>query len=206
MKKRLMEYWVMVTADPKKASILGGLVVVALVMWVRAGVLSKSSENQAPGPRQAGAAQQTDIGSGSAMDRKLASANRIELPSLTPLERNLFLPSERYFPLPSQTEVSEPSPAKSPIRNDDIEQEDEAALAARHEQRIREQAKNLRVRSIMLGSSPTAVIETHGSRRGAAQVLRIGQQIEGFTLIEVHRSRVVVEQDGIRVALTLATP
>jgi len=206
VKKRLMEFWVIVTADPKKASVLGGLVLVALVMWIRAGIVSGSSEKPAPGPRQAGASQLTSSAAGASKGREHAGADRIALPSLTPLERNLFLPSERYFPLPSQTEAPEPSTAKSPIGNDDKEQVDEAALAALHEQRIREQAERLRVRSIMLGSSPTAVIETRGSRGGAARVLRVGQQIDGFTLVEVHRSHVVVVQDGIRVALTLATP
>ena len=76
-------------------------------------------------------------------------------------------------------------------------------VRARISARVEEQAGLLKVRSIVLGQNPNAVVESKGRVR---QVVRIGQVIDGFTLVEVVADSIVLEMDSVRVRLSLARP
>jgi hypothetical protein len=119
------------------------------------------------------------------------------------LSRNLFALDESYFPRPSQTEPLRVLPKTSAGSAFQERAENADEVRARASARIEELAKSLKLRSIVLGQSPLAVIETKGRERN---VVRVGQEIDGFTLVEVATNSVVVEMESVRVRLTLARP
>ena len=62
----------------------------------------------------------------------------------------------------------------------------------------------LRLRGTLLGSSPTAVLETVSDRK--SHVLRPGQEFAGFTLVEIGSASVTLEKEGFTVELERARP
>lgn len=209
MKKQLFEMWVKVTADKKKASVLGALVLIALVMWGRAAVMggpapSKSSASvKGPGTARGDGAKS---GAKNAKEGEVREAARsVHLPALTPLSRNLFIPSEEHFPLPSQTETTVRESPKYPVGNDEKLLEQERLRQETLVRTVRDEAARLRLRTTMSGANPIAVIQTPGGGKSGA-VVRIGQTVEGFTLLEVHSARVVLEKSGVVVELTVPMP
>jgi hypothetical protein len=73
-------------------------------------------------------------------------------------------------------------------------------------ERVMKEAASLRLRGSLIGSTPMAVIEVTGKRADKGNVVRPGQVVEGFTLIEVHSTGVVLEKDGVRVELRRVLP
>lgn len=79
---------------------------------------------------------------------------------------------------------------KSPVKNADAPNERAKALV------LREQAKALGLRSTVLGSNPTAIINSG--------VYHVGDQIEGFRIVTIRARQVMVEKDGITLAVDMA--
>ncbi len=195
----LIRLWVMVTADRRKAIALGALLAVGGILWVRAMIVT--------GGRSSGAARaqrtSTVASEGGASGNKGASETSreqriVHLPAIAPLERDLFALSDSHFPPSAQTEPSVEQPPKSLTGTDD-------SLGS--EQQVREEASRLRLRSTIVGGAPMAVIEIRGAgRTSEAKVLRPGESVEGFILIEVRRDLVVLEKQGVRVEVGAPAP
>jgi hypothetical protein len=58
----------------------------------------------------------------------------------------------------------------------------------------------------MVGSRLAAVIEATVERQTTSHVLRPGQSVEGFVLVEVHTDRVLLEKEGVMVEMFIQTP
>lgn len=208
MKGKLREFWVVVTDDRRKATVLGALLLLLMGLGVK-------TFFDGPGPRGSDAAIKRDPGSNvtdagqNAVTRTMValgggpSSRVISLAPTPRLSRNLFSLDESYFPRPAQTEQPRVSSkgSSAPVIEARLENADE--LKARSVARVEEQARSLRLRSIVLGQNPIAVIE---SKDRARNVVRIGQAIDGLTLMEVVTNSVVLEMDGVRVRLSLARP
>jgi hypothetical protein len=209
VKARLTEAWIAITADKRKAVVLGALTLVALVTVTRAALSQKKPAGLRP---VAGASAPAAADAAAGLVRAENRESRTEAPvvrlaAIPPLTRNLFLASERHFPYPAQTEGSGGTPAKSPVGTDEkSEEEIERALAEERVRLVNEEAAGLRLRSTMLGTSPLAVVESAKGARGGSAVLRVGQAFEGFTLVEVHRESAILEKDGVRVEIRLPLP
>lgn len=208
MKRKLRELWVVVTDDRRKATALAALLLVLAVMGVKTMV-------DGAGPRGSRAALKGDSASSvadagqDAVTRTMAAlgggpASRVISLAPTPrLSRNLFALDESHFPLPVQTEPLRTSPKTSTDATVEARPENADEVKARVIARVEEQAKSLRLRSTLLGQSPIAVIESKGRERN---VVRIGQVVDGFTLVEVATNSVLLEMESVRVRLTLARP
>ncbi len=119
--------------------------------------------------------------------------------------RDLFHFDARIFPPPVQAEPETENSAKSDVRSDDPPTVS-AFSSGQRAAEIRTEAERFRLRSTLLGAQPIAVIAIGGGPSGQrSEMLRIGEAIEGFELIEIQQRSVTVEKDGVRVRLNIAS-
>lgn len=208
MSRKVRELWVVVTDDRRKATVLAALLIVLVGMAVKTLVIGS-------GPRGSKAALKSDsvasvaAAGQDAVTRTMAAlgggpTSRVISLAPTPrLSRNLFALDESHFPLPVQTEPERVSPKASTNAKVEVRPENADDLKAQEVARVEERAKSLRLRSIVLGHSPIAVIENKARERN---VVRVGQSVDGFTLEEVAANSVLLEMESVRVRLTLARP
>lgn len=208
MKPQLNRFLVLLNAERKKLGVLGVLMLALVAAGVRAVVLS--------GPRSASAAvragadgEREGEGSGGTGSSASGGTRRpdIQAPIPADLKRDLFAINEEHFPRPAQTEPADavapksaPAKVETPSRVEPPRQEDPP------EARAAEDLRKLRLKGTILGGTPMAVIELTGQRDKRSSVVRPGEQIEGFTLIEVKSGGVVLEKYGIKLELKRALP
>lgn len=206
MKDRLLGMWYVVIEDRKKAGILG-------VLLLALGALAVKSMLSA-GPNQSSAASGGDSSPGQVGQTALSRAAELvarlqrrqfrEVPAAPRLSRDLFAVDERRFP-PPIVEVPvrvEPPPERiEPVIKSDPEDADD--LRAREIARIREEAEGFKLRSVVVGQNPLAVIELPGKRR---TVVPLGGSVNGFKVEEVTTESVELVKDAVRVRLKLTVP
>jgi len=202
MQERLRDLWIVITADKKKAGVLGGLLVVALVLWART-ALTESPKRAAASDDQATTQTSTgtagDSGDGANGSEKPREIVRAVSPAL--LQRDLFAVSDERLAPPAQPDPSEEAGHKSEAGSDDKPVEQERSARLTRDERVREEARRLRLRSTMLGRRPMAVIEVTKDRSRTSGVVRLGESIEGFRVVEIAARAAVLEKDGVRVVL-----
>lgn len=200
---------VVLAAEKKKAGVLSVLLLLLVVAGVRSTMQAGPSKARAATvsqERRAAAAAAAEKEASGNMTRRARPPVTVERPR--PLRRDLFLLSEAHFPLPSQTEPPARMPPKSGSSNVEAAVRKPAGPATEHSaaERVRKEAGSLRLRGTLIGSTPMAVIEVTGKRADKGNVVRPGQVVEGFTLIEVQSTGVVLEKDGVRVELRRVLP
>ena len=196
---RVREMWILVMADRKKAGALVALGAVLLFtmgrqLWdvgPRRASGNDTSENEILDPSRRAIT----------LDELRVEGPMIDVSAPSRVERNVFGFDARSFPDPSQSapssgfgEKSEPEAVESP-------REAERARAEQIARMVREEAGGLRLKSTLMGPNPMAVIEYGTRGRATAKTLRVGDQVEGFTLVHVEVSRVVIEKHGVEVEL-----
>jgi len=183
--------------DPKKASILGVLVLVLLIVGVRevarragspgagsaatpraggaggeAGLRKPVNALKAPGPPKGGNRQADASGPGAKL----------------PVDRDIFTPNMMYFPV---EEAAKPSKVVSAAA---VIDPNAKAEAARRE--VLARAKALSLQSTVIGAVPTAIVN--------GRVLRVGDWINDLQVIEINSRSCQLEKSGIRVVLEMA--
>jgi len=204
--EKLREIWYVLTADKKKAGVLGVSLAVLAVLGLKTLLPLNPSASQASPDGKNLSDSPVSMGQ-DALERTVASLDRarsggyVRVPESPALQRDLFAVDPRDFPPPVQAaSVTRPTPeTKQPeVEQPELNADDEWAL---REKRVAKEADALRLGSVMVGRSPLAVIETTKGRRN---VLRVGGVVEGFTLLEVTADSVLLEKDGVKVRLWLA--
>lgn len=199
MKERLIEAWVLLIADKKKAGILAVLTVAALGLGLRAMVT---------GGKPASASAATGAVTGSSTDLGKAPAEAFEqaplvvLPPTEPLTRDLFVPGPAFGGKPAQPEQTDDSGPKSAQGTDDKTPVSPELRRLELERAVRDEASRLQLSSTMVGANPIAVFQQEGSN-GSRAVLRIGETIDGFELVSVSARNAVLIKNGIRVELSI---
>jgi hypothetical protein len=201
MRGRLVETWILLKSDPRKAGALGVLGLVLLVLVLKALVLG--------GPRRASGAStsgsENEVGdrglSAITLDELRVEGPIIEVPAPRGVARNVFVFDEGAFPPPAQSAPSSQVEPKSGSEAAESPREDRLSRAEKIERDVREEAGALRVKSILMGPNPLAVIESGARGHRSQHTLRIGDVHEGFTLVSIEAARVVMEKHGVRVEL-----
>lgn len=200
-----------VAADPKKSAVLGALALVAVAMWMRSGFTmvgpspAGASQDQKTDASRAGEVLATTA-SEIASVRERLSRREVTLPRPEEATRDLFALSGAFRP-PDDPNVTTPQESpKSPSSSDDTE-------AARMERErlarieaMRKEAGRFRLRSVIVGQRPAAVIEVTGAGRPRSVVLRKGQAVEGFVLTEIRPNSVLLMKDDFPFELKLEFP
>jgi hypothetical protein len=203
MKQRLIESWVMVTADKRKAGVLGLLLVTALVLWARAAILGGEPASASAATSKAGNGS-SDQGksSGASPTGEFELAPMVLLPRSRALTRDLFTPGPEFGPQPLQPDQTDATGPKSAPGKDDNLPVSPELRRQELERAVRDEASRLHLSSTMVGSNPVAVIQSEG-KNGSRSVLRIGESLDGFELVEVTAREVVLIKNGIRVELSI---
>jgi len=203
MKQRFAETWVLITADKRKAVALTVLLLVAGGLWARMMLLGgkPASASAAQGVTTAGSSDQGQ-GAGTGVMGGFEARPLVVIPRTVSLTRDLFAPGPAFGSQPLQTDQPDDSGPKSAQGSDDKSPVSPELRRLELERVVREEASRLHLSSTMVGSNPVAVIQHEGTN-GERAVLRIGQSIDGFELVEVTARNVVLTKNGIRVELSI---
>lgn len=198
MKQKLQELIVVAQADPKKAIVLGALMIALVVIGARqflgAGPSSALAQDAVDAVREE-ALGLSDI------EQYVHTGPTTVVPAPSGALRDLFRFDERHFPLPVEEQEDEGTSAKSDDSSDDPTP-GVVDPSAQQAARIREEAERFRLRSTLLGTSPVAVFDFGtGSRETRSTMLRIGEVFRGFTLVSVSHRQAVIEQGDLRFTL-----
>jgi hypothetical protein len=184
-------------ADPKKAGILGVLMVVMVVLFVRAASSSTPTSAQAS-VNGAHSITLPDNLRGlprpnSAVAELMKWADRPIPPALT---RNFFVVNYEYYP----QDGTKPAPA--PVRlaqGDGFWDQLAKSIAIRADQKldqealrekIHREAAALKVQSTMMGASPKALIN--------GQLVGVGDVVASFRVLKIEARGVILEREGIK--------
>ncbi len=208
MKRKLAEMWLLITADRKRTTILGALLIVLVGVSVQT-FMSR-------GPKRASASGDNGDGAGATPDSRtgviadLPASEIITVVRATPVSRDIFQLDDEAFPPPQTEPPSEltTDATKSAPGSVETPRADPSPPVDDVNRRVAQEASRLKLRSVVIGGSvPTVVIETSNERRRARRVvLAAGQTIEGFTLVEIANEQAILEKEGVRVVLERDLP
>ncbi|MEX1016467.1 MAG: hypothetical protein WD534_09760 [Phycisphaeraceae bacterium] len=169
----------------RKLAIMAGLLVVALLLWGRLLLQSPLPQTATATANVAARAQPATPLPALEVGPQARAVVQVDLPDY--LTRDLFnFPAEEHaWAVPKNVEPEANEEKSEPQRSDD-----QLRSAT-----VRKAAEDLQLRSVMMGESPSAVIN--------GRVLRPGQQIQGFTLLEVSERHVLLERHGVIVRLKM---
>jgi hypothetical protein len=185
------------TQRPKMLS-LGVLAVAFLIMFGRNVI--------APGLRSASAATADRPASqqaGLAANEPASGGKRETVVCATPppFGRDVFAFDRDHFPLPNTDDESRAIEPKSSHLPDEDTQGSAEPTREQIEAGVREEARALELRSLIVGGTPLAVIEVTGGASRGRHVLEAGESLLGFRIVEVRKGSVVIEKDGVSVEL-----
>lgn len=215
MNQKLREFWALAKAEGKKTVVLGVLLLVCAVLGARALLTGKPkrptvapvapvagspAKAHAPGPLTAQPALPPAPAEPGADDLDLSPPRRYaQRPVPT---RDLFALNPALFPDPAGAGVADGAAgAKSATGIDDKSGADAPPEAGALRRRALEDASRLRVRSLMLGAQPAAVLESAIGDARRAEVVRVGDRVAGFVVAEITSIGVRVERDGAEALL-----
>ena len=183
--------------DTRKTFILGGLLVVAGIVAGRlivkeltpaetyAGV---SAAGGGPGPSHAGLGTSVTVPAppGRPTAGGASPASYVQQLSHN-ITRNIFWPNPDFFPPEPVVEPAKKVVTKVTV---DARKETEAAIKA-----VRTQAGTLALQSTVVSDEPTAIIN--------GRVLRVGEWINGFKVVEITSHTCALEKKGVKVILAM---
>jgi len=183
--------------DPKKASILGVLALVLLIIGGRevakrvglpktgsAATAQIKGQSGGPSLQESGVTTET---AGNVQDgvSGLHTPNE-DMPEL-PVDRDIFTPKETYFPIER---------AKKPVQTVSATVVDPNARKEAVKREIQAQAQSLSLQSTVVGSVSTAIVN--------GRVLHVGDWINDFQVVKITSRYCQLEKSGIRVMLEMA--
>lgn len=205
MSDQLREFWAIVTADRKKAAVLGGLALVAGGLWIRAAVTSgpsKATASDAPRMTESAKKRAKKLAKSDEDSSSKTPSQTITIQSPDPLTRDLFVVSDALLASSSQMEPADARAPKSAAGIDDKSLRPAGLGAETPKQRVTREAAELRLRSTMIGANPIAVFQNPNGSRQSASMVRIGGDIAGFKLVAVRAHEAELEKEGIRVTVS----
>jgi len=202
MRAKIAEIKVLLATDKKQATILAGLLVFLVISMGRM-LLNMSPSKAQARDRTASKSVDRDKSHGSGNGALRMS---IELPALPDGTRDIFALNPEKFPEPAQPDQSAEVPPKSDASMDESVEARALSEQQLAERGVRQEAERLRLKSTILGSNPIAVIEAPQKGKTRSVVLGVGDELDGFKLIEIQRFSVLIEKNGVRVELTRSLP
>ncbi|MBI1335680.1 MAG: hypothetical protein GC164_01810 [Phycisphaera sp.] len=170
------------TADKKKLSMMVGLLCVGMLLWGRL-LLKQVPRTALAVPKTAASA----VVNPDPIDAGSATVKRVVVDVTIPADpgRDLFAWDPTRYPKVLDNQAVAEAGKLGPQRTDEVREADMQAQAK----------KSLTLQSTVLGARPWALIN--------GKVLLVGQEIEGFKLIEVLARGVIVEKESLRVQLEM---
>jgi hypothetical protein len=187
-------------ASPGRSSAVTGLVVILIVAWARLLVGGKTGPAPARGSAAGNASAVTIKAETPWAARPTDSASRLrkwaEAP-VKPLARNPFtIPLDSY-----PHDGSKMAAEASGTGYWDLVRKSMSARADQQEQRqilvdnVRIAAGTLKLQSTIMGKKPGAMLN--------GQMVREGSTVSGFHVVKIEARRVIVEREGVKLALMM---
>ncbi len=196
MRNTIQKMVILAKAEPKQSITLGVVTILALGFWARTTVKQGADAHASSGNTTSTA----EVRENNTADEQ---RERIVIASADTTSRDLFLPRPEDFPPPVQPEPSHDETSKSATGSDDKTSETKALTVVTRRQRVLEEARELTLRSTVVGAEPIAVLESRLSGSPERVVLRAGESAFGFTLLRVTNRKAALEKDGVEVELTI---
>lgn len=206
MERWIRRVWIQSTSDRRRMGVLAGGVLLGLLLWARIIIVSNmprtavANEEVGPGtsgnPPPAGAASSA-TGHGEAMVKAARAAQVVELVTSPP--HDPFVISPQYFPKPTKTAELVAEAGKSSAGP----AEDAEQIEARRIARLQGWLAPLRLEASM--GERFAVINGKSYRRGEEIAGQWSQDVR-FVLAEVRQRSVILECEGRRFELKMASP
>jgi hypothetical protein len=179
---------------PTRAAVLGVLVVVFLIVGVsqvakHVGWPKRSSAAARPGAAVPAPSKPTGGTAKAARPESTGSLSELIGPARPRVSRDIFTPDETYFPIKTK------DPAAAAPKAPKVLDPNAVAEAKRRETEAR--ARALVLQTTVVGEFPTAMIN--------GRVLRIGDAISGFKIVEISSRSCQLERNGIRVLLEMGS-
>ncbi|MGD9691806.1 MAG: hypothetical protein AB7G17_03110 [Phycisphaerales bacterium] len=201
MNTRLAEIKVAILEDKKKAGVLAALTLLALIVGVRA-ALKASPKRAAATP--AATAQQTAAQPG--------QPNPITIPSIDP--EKLIQTTRRYarsttltrdpFALDPEAFPTGAAPKSGSAPSED--QSGDSAPPESEAERPTEILKRMRVRSVIIGPRPVAVVELRAETATRSFTITVGDDLEGFTVSAITADELTLSHNGSTHSLPFEKP
>lgn len=177
--------------DKKKTGILSVLLIVGIILAIK-------TLPAASGPTPAKASTSKNSKNAKVIpgcqDPRVIQKNRDKADYLrnidTHITRDIFLPSEQAFPLPKA-----PEPVKTPASTPATGPSPEALQKEIERRAVLAEAATLTLQSTMLGARSVASIND--------KVLTVGEEIQGFRLVDIQSNRCTVTKNGVDVLLQI---
>jgi hypothetical protein len=183
--------------SPQKAAMLAGLAVILAVMWARmmmgGGGPGGAAAAIPPSPIMTAP---NDLPAMGRADRTTLLLQWARQP-IVPMRRNLFAIPFAYY-------VNEQTPVTSATGTDGFWSLLAKSLSIQADQQTQRQALvqamvtsagSLRLESIMLGATPTAMIN--------GKMVREGNTVDGFRIRKIEARRIIVDNEGVELAITM---
>lgn len=202
MKAKIAEIKMLLAADKKQATILAGLLAFLVISMGRMALNMSPSKASA---KQGSSAKADNQENAPGTNAKAGPAT-IELKALPDTTRDIFALNPEQFPEPARSEQSAEVRPKSDPGNDEAQGADPLTEQELNERAVLAEADRLRLRSTILGANPIAVIESPLKGKTRSVVLGVGDEVDGFSVIEIRRLSVLIEKNGVRAELTRDHP
>jgi hypothetical protein len=185
-----------VRRDPKKASILGVLALVFLIIGVR----EVARRTGSPSSGSAATARAHGAGGATSLRRTASAVQAPGMPNArdradssptiakATVDRDIFTPNVAYYPVEEKAKPNTVVSAAQMV--------DPTAKAEAEKLRVQAQAKALSLQSTVVGVVPTAIIN--------GRVLRVGDWVSDFQIVQINSRSCQLEKSGIRVMLEMA--
>jgi hypothetical protein len=189
--------------DPKKAGVLGVLVLVMAGLWVKVLVrpapAPAAAAHTAAGPKTSSAAQPATLTDNNV---RFAPAPRTSWTTvkLAPADRNLFLIDYDRFEKSGKSTAqgapvqqsgdSSPDPAKSGPSPADLKKERQILV-----DNLQAQAAQLKLQTTLMGASPKALV--NGNLVGE------GDTVASFRIVRITARGMVIEREGIKLEVQM---
>lgn len=196
MNQWIQDLKVRLESDPKKAGILA---VLGLVLLFTGGKALLGGGPKATRANATATANSPLDGAGEPTTRRV----HITVPN--PVERNVFALQPSAFPLPSQPDPDRkdsPNPRKG---NAETTETDASQSAREFEQRFESALSDLRLTSVLVGRQTMALVEVRQGKEKTRVFARLGDTVGKFTVVEVQPRLIVLEWNGKRAELRVAS-
>jgi hypothetical protein len=185
--------WELVRSEPKKAAVLGALLSVMGLLWVKVLFMAPPAAEARPAaatPRKALAAAE-EAGSALSAARRQFLVWRAQ--TTPPMKRNLFQVQYDLFPPDESGRISAAEQGafwEQIAKSLDFRSDQEVARTSL-KQELRKRAGSLR---------PTATINANGGRMALIEGRLVGEGdiVGGFRVLQIAADRIVVEREGVR--------
>ncbi len=186
MNARLAEIKIAILEDKKKAGILAALALVALVVGIRATTKGSPERASASSPALTTTPQAGGPITLPAIDpAKLANSTR-RYAKADELARDPFALDPQAFP-------SADGPKSGSAASEDQQSLPQSLPTAAD--RAAESLSRMRVRSVIIGPRPVAVIEWRADTAARSYTLAVGDDIDGFTVTSITRREITLTRN-----------